>query len=239
MEAGFLNIKKVLSETGPEEGLQYLSSFLGNGVAFSSSLGLEDQVITHWIGVNRLDLKIFTIDTGRLFQETYDLLDITRKKYDVRIQTYFPDPSGVEALISEKGPNSFYDSVKNRKECCYLRKIEPLKRALSGVSVWITGIRAGQSENRRQMEIVEWDETYKVVKYNPLLNWTKDEVMSFIESNKVPINVLHNKGFPSIGCAPCTRSILPGEDDRAGRWWWETSNKECGLHDRKQIRSEK
>src|SRR5262245_5861929 len=117
MEAGFLQIKKVLSETGPEEGLQYLSSFLGNGVAFSSSLGLEDQVITHWIGVNRLNVKIFTIDTGRLFQETYDLLDVTRKKYDVRIQTYFPDPSRVEALISEKGPNSFYDSVENRKEC--------------------------------------------------------------------------------------------------------------------------
>jgi len=200
-------------------------------------MGLEDQVITHMIGSEKLDIKIFTLDTGRLFQETYDVLDLTQKKYDVSIHAFFPQTAAVEKLITEKGPNSFYDSVENRKECCRIRKIEPLKRALSGASVWITGVRAEQSENRGAMKLVEWDEPHQVIKYNPLLSWTEKEVLDFIEVNKVPVNTLHKKGYPSIGCAPCTRAIMPGEDLRAGRWWWESSSKECGLHEHRVVNS--
>jgi len=189
------------------------------------------------IGSEKLDIKIFTLDTGRLFQETYDVLDLTQKKYDVSIHAFFPQTAAVEKLITEKGPNSFYDSVENRKECCRIRKIEPLKRALSGASVWITGVRAEQSENRGAMKLVEWDEPHQVIKYNPLLSWTEKEVLDFIEVNKVPVNTLHKKGYPSIGCAPCTRAIMPGEDLRAGRWWWESSSKECGLHEHRVVNS--
>ena len=224
-------LNEILPTLEPVEGLRWISATISNGVKFSSSLGLEDQVITHLIAANNLKIEIFTIDTGRLFQETYDLLDATRKKYRLPIKTYFPAPAGVEAMVSRKGPNSFYDSVENRKECCYLRKVEPLKRALLGASVWVTGIRGGQSQGRNQMRMVEWDESYQLIKYNPLLNWTNKQVQSFIDTHDIPTNVLHGKGFPSIGCAPCTQAVLPGESERAGRWWWESSNKECGLHE--------
>ena len=226
----FFELNNILPTLGPKQGLRQVCKTFHGGVKFSSSLGLEDQVITHWIARENLKIEIFTIDTGRLFQETYDLLDFTRKKYGLPIKTYFPEPARVEALLSQKGPNSFYDSVENRKECCYLRKVEPLKRALSEAAVWITGIRAGQSDNRNQMKLVEWDENRQLIKYNPLLNWTKEQVQSYIDIHKIPTNILHEKGFPSIGCAPCTRAVLPGEDDRSGRWWWEGSSKECGLH---------
>jgi phosphoadenosine phosphosulfate reductase len=189
------------------------------------------------IGSEKLDIKIFTLDTGRLFQETYDVLDLTQKKYDVSIHAFFPQTAAVEKLITEKGPNSFYDSVENRKECCRIRKIEPLKRALQGAAVWITGVRAEQSENRNAMKLVEWDEPHQVIKYNPLVSWTEKDVVAFIEVNKVPVNTLHKKGYPSIGCAPCTRAIIPGEDLRAGRWWWESSSKECGLHEHRVVNS--
>ena len=235
MNATFVELKISLPTFGPEEGLNWISQLPGKGVKFSTSLGLEDQVITHWIAQKRLPIQIFTLDTGRLFQETYDLLDLTRKHYGIDIQTYFPERAAVEALLSKKGPNSFYDSVENRKECCYLRKVEPLKRALSGAAVWITGIRAGQSDNRNQMDMVEWDEKHQVIKYNPLLHWTKEQIQSYIDTNKIPVNTLHRKGFPSIGCAPCTRAVLADEDERAGRWWWEGSGKECGLHETRNI----
>jgi len=214
----------------PQEGLKWLSDTYGDKVVFSSALGMEDQVITHWIGQSNLKISIFTLDTGRLFQETYDLLDLTRKKYKLNIQVYFPEQKAVEQLVKEKGPNSFFESVENRKECCYIRKVMPLERALQGAAVWITGIRADQSSNRTQMNLVEWDEKYQLVKYNPLLKWTLPQVEQFIEDNRIPVNTLHKKGYPSIGCAPCTRAIMPGEDIRAGRWWWENSSKECGLH---------
>jgi phosphoadenosine phosphosulfate reductase len=213
------------------EGLRWLAIQFPDSVRFSSALGLEDQLITHLIGTEKLDIKIFTLDTGRLFQETYDLLDLTQKNYDLPIHAYFPQASYVEKLVTEKGPNSFYDSVENRKECCHIRKVEPLKRALAGATVWITGVRAEQSANRGTMQLVEWDEPHQLIKYNPLLGWTEKEVLSFIDQHNVPVNTLHKKGFPSIGCAPCTRAIIPGEDIRAGRWWWENSNKECGLHE--------
>jgi phosphoadenosine phosphosulfate reductase len=223
-------VKEKLAVIEPLAGLQWLSQRFGQQAKFSNSLGLEDQVITHWIGSEKLDIGIFTLDTGRLFQETYDILDLTRKKYNQPINVYFPDAEKTEALLNAKGPNSFFDSVANRKECCHIRKVEPLKIALQNTSVWITGVRADQSENRNQMQVVEWDDNFGVLKYNPLLKWTLTDVEHFITSRNIPVNVLHKKGFPSIGCAPCTRAVMPGEDPRAGRWWWESSAKECGLH---------
>ena len=207
-----------------------MSKHFGAQAKFSSSLGLEDQVITYWIGQG-LSIEAFTLDTGRLFQETYDLLDLTQKKYKLPINIYFPDSTRVETLVGLKGPNSFYASVENRKECCHIRKVEPLKRALADTKVWITGLRSDQSANRQQMHTVEWDDAHQLIKYNPILHWSMDDVEKFLAHNLIPINTLHKKGFPSIGCAPCTRAILPGEDVRAGRWWWESSNKECGLHE--------
>jgi phosphoadenosine phosphosulfate reductase len=225
-------IQQSLSSLPAGEGLRWVNEKYGPGARFSSALGLEDQVITHLIA-HGLSIEIFTLDTGRLFQESYDLLDLTRKKYKIPVSVYFPQPEQVEALVGGKGPNSFLDSVENRKECCFIRKVEPLKRALAGAQVWITGVRSEQSANRQNMPIVEWDAEHKVIKYNPLLHWTLNDVEHFIQQHSVPVNTLHRKGFPSIGCAPCTRAVLPGEDIRAGRWWWETSSKECGLHDTK------
>jgi phosphoadenosine phosphosulfate reductase len=223
-------VRSAIEKLTPQEGLQWLATNFGSSARFSTSLGLEDQVISYWIGTQQLPIEVFSLDTGRLFQETYDVLQLTRVKYKLPIKVYYPNADQVESLVLAKGPNSFYDSVENRKECCFIRKVVPLKRALTGAKVWITGIRGDQSANRQSMEIVEWDDAHQVIKYNPLLHWSFEEVEKFINSNNVPVNALHKKGFPSIGCAPCTRAIAPGEDIRAGRWWWETSAKECGLH---------
>lgn len=211
------------------ERLQWVTENYKN-VVFSSSFGQEDQVISHVIFSNNLSVEVFTLDTGRHFQETYEVMDRTRSRYKTPIKTYFPDQGQIEELVNQKGFNSFYESVENRKECCNLRKIVPLKRALENVEVWITGLRAEQSENRQDMPIWEWDEVNKVHKFNPLIDWTYDQMVAFLEENRVPQNSLHKKGFVSIGCAPCTRAIEPGEHPRAGRWWWEESKKECGLH---------
>lgn len=213
-----------------EEILSFLAYEYKNKVVFSTSFGQEDQVITALIAENRLPITIFTLDTGRLFQETYDVFHKTVKKYKVAIQTYFPEASQVENLLNTKGPNSFYESVENRKECCFIRKVVPLTKALKGNAVWITGLRAEQSENRNDLHLFEYDEKFEIIKFNPLLKWTLEEVQKYIDDNNVPQNSLHKKGFVSIGCAPCTRAIAPGEDIRAGRWSWESSHKECGLH---------
>ena len=199
-------------------------------VVFSSSLGQEDQVITDAIFRNNLDVTVFTIDTGRLFNETYELLDKTMARYKKPIRIYFPEAADVEEFVHTRGINSFYESVENRKTCCFIRKVKPLNRALAGAKVWITGLRAGQSDNRKDMPIIEWSEEKQLYKFNPLIRWAYEEVMNYIKEYFVPYNALHDKGFISIGCAPCTRAIEPGEDARAGRWWWETSQKECGLH---------
>ena len=212
------------------DSLRYVAEKYPSKVVFSSSFGQEDQVITDAIFKNDLAIKVFTLDTGRLFQETYELMDRTRAKYKKDIEVYFPNTANVEKLTKEKGFNSFYESVENRKECCYIRKIEPLKRALAGAEVWITGLRAEQSENRSDMPIWEWDESNKVFKFNPLIRWTYEEMLNYLKENKVPDNTLHRKGFVSIGCLPCTRAIEAHEHPRAGRWWWEESQKECGLH---------
>lgn len=235
------NIQKILGlissgEIG--EQLRTLTDEYPGRVIFSTSFSLEDQVISHIIFSNNLNIEIFTLDTGRLFPETYTAWTRTLEKYNKRITAYYPNEKILQDFVAERGPNSFYESVDNRKQCCHIRKVEPLQRALQGNKIWITGIRAEQSSNRKDMAAVEWDEINNIIKFHPLLNWTSVAVKKFIEVNEVPFNPLHDKGFVSIGCAPCTRAIKPGEDFRAGRWWWEdSSKKECGLHMRVETGS--
>ena len=227
------SIKTLLNRTATfslEETLAFLASEYEDKVVFSTSFGQEDQVITAIIAKQNLPITIFTLDTGRLFQETYDVFHKTMTKYKIDIKTYFPEATAVEELLNQKGPNSFYESVENRKECCFIRKVAPLTKALKGNSVWITGLRAEQSENRNDLDLFEYDSKFDIIKFNPLLKWTLKEVEDYLEANNVPQNTLHKKGFVSIGCAPCTRAIADDEDIRAGRWWWESSHKECGLH---------
>ena len=212
------------------ESLKLVAGLYPGEVVFSTSLGQEDQVLTDAIARNNIPIRIFTLDTGRLFNEAYELIERTNARYRINMQVCFPDASDVEAYVSQNGVNGFYESVQNRKDCCYIRKVKPLNRALQGAKIWITGLRAGQSANRVDMQILEWDEDRQLCKFNPLINWTYEEMIQYIKENNVPYNPLHDKGFISIGCAPCTRAIEPGEDARAGRWWWETSQKECGLH---------
>jgi phosphoadenosine phosphosulfate reductase len=218
-----------LSHT-PEELLHYAASLFPGATRFSSSLGQEDQVLTDMIARGKINVQIFTLDTGRLFYETYELMDKTTARYRIPMDVYFPDAAEVEALVRLRGINGFYESVENRKACCAVRKVHPLARALEGAGVWVTGIRAEQSANRQRMAFAEWDEKRQLYKLNPLLHWSLDDVNNYISKYNVPCNTLHDKGFVSIGCGPCTRAIEPGEDARAGRWWWETSQKECGLH---------
>ncbi len=201
-------------------------------VCFSTSFSVEDQVILHHIAAEKLPVHVFTLDTGRLFSETYSVWTTTREKYGIPIQAYIPDARQLESYVNTKGPNAFYESVESRKACCFIRKVEPLKRALNGQKIWITGIRAEHSGDRSQLHLLEWDEGNQLNKYNPLLHWTKEEVNRYISENNVPYNILHDRGFVSIGCQPCTRAIKPGEEFRAGRWWWEDADrKECGLHE--------
>ena len=211
--------------------LQQITEKYPTTAAFSTSLSEEDQVITHYIFANNLPIRVFTLDTGRLFPETYAVLARTLERYGKKIEVYFPKHEGVEKLITEKGPSSFYTSLEDRKECCFIRKVEPLNRALAGVECWITGLRAEHSENRKTMPMVEMDEARNLLKVHPLTKWTTEEVKEEIKKHNIPYNILHDRGFVSIGCQPCTRAINPGDDFRAGRWWWEnTDKKECGLH---------
>nr|WP_294860399.1 phosphoadenylyl-sulfate reductase [uncultured Fluviicola sp.] len=223
-------IKKI-TYTNLEDYLARIASLEGVRLAFSSSLSWEDQVITHAIYSQDLPIRIFTLDTGRLFPETYSVIESTRQRYQKELEVYFPQSRAVENLLTEKGPLSFYESLENRKECCFIRKVEPLNRALKDVDVWITGLRADHSGNRAGLELVEWDEQRGIVKINPLANWSLEEVKAYIGRYNIPYNVLQDKGFVSLGCQPCTRAIDQGESFRAGRWWWEdNSKKECGLH---------
>lgn len=226
-----INIKSVLSGLNPVEKLRYLAHAYKDHIVFSTSFGWEDQVITHLIFANNIPIKVFTLETGRLFPETYYVWNRTLEVYGQPIHAYYPQTELLQDMINTKGPNSFYESVENRKQCCHIRKIEPLKRALAGNRIWITGIRAEQSTNREDMHDVEWDEGNKLIKFHPIFNWSLQEVKDYIKANNIVYNTLHDRGFPSIGCAPCTRAVQPGEDFRAGRWWWEDqSKKECGLH---------
>jgi phosphoadenosine phosphosulfate reductase len=224
-------LNKKLSGKTAQEIVKYFVLENKGKVTLGSSLGAEDQVLTDLLVKTQKPVRIFTLDTGRLFPETYTLIDETYKKYGIKIDVYFPDKKQVETMVKDKGVNLFYESMENRKLCCHIRKVEPLKRALADMEVWITGLRKDQTISRFYSKTVEWDDNHKLLKVNPLLNWSEKEVWNYIKSNDVPYNKLHDKGFPSIGCQPCTRAIEPGEDVRAGRWWWEKSEqKECGLH---------
>lgn len=224
-------INRELSGLSTIDRLKYLADRYADRIIFSTSFGWEDQAITHIIFSNHIPIKVFTLETGRLFPETYYVWNRTLEIYNKPIHAYYPKNELLEEMVNLKGPNSFYDSVDNRKECCYIRKIEPLKRALKGNEIWVTGIRAEQSPNREDMHDLEWDEGNQLIKFHPIFDWTLDDVKSYIKENNIVYNTLHDKGFPSIGCAPCTRAVQQGEDFRAGRWWWEDqSKKECGLH---------
>lgn len=204
-------------------------------VAISSSFQIEEVVIIDMAYKTGKPFRVFTLDTGRLNQETYDIMDEVRKRYGIKIEVLFPDREAVEKMVKEKGLNLFYESVENRKLCCYIRKVEPLKRILKELDAWITGLRRQQSITRGNVKKIEVDTTYgKHIKINPLVEWNKNEVWDYIKKNKLPYNKLYDIGYAQIGCAPCTRPIKPGEDDRAGRWWWEdAAQKECGLHVKK------
>lgn len=217
----------------PDEVIRFFLGFFKKRIALSTSLGLEDQVLTEMVSVINNKATIFTLDTGRLFPETYDLIARTSAKYNVHINVYFPDAQEVEQMVNEKGINLFFDSVENRKLCCAVRKLKPLAHALKDLDAWITGLRREQSETRNHLKTVEWDENNGLLKINPLIHWTEEEVLDYIDARNIPINPLHKKGYASIGCQPCTRAIEPGENMRAGRWWWENAEaKECGLHKR-------
>ncbi len=220
-----------LKDAEPQEVLRYLLSEFGKKMVFATSLGAEDQVLIHMISEIDPSVTVFTLDTGRIFPETYDLIERTEGKYDIRIRILFPDRERVEEMVKERGINLFYRSIENRELCCQIRKNDPLKRALNDYDVWICGLRREQSRHRSVNELVEWDDQHQMIKVNPLINWTSDQVWEFIKSHTIPYNVLHDKGYPSIGCQPCTRAVIPGEDFRSGRWWWEKSDhKECGIH---------
>lgn len=207
---------------------------------FASSFGAEDMVLTHLIAEHYPAIKIFTLDTGRLPEETYKLMQEVSDRYGIRVRAYFPESDAVEAYIARHGPNGFYDSVDLRKTCCHIRKVEPLKRALRGKRAWITGLRSDQAPTRKDLAKSEFDAGNGLQKFNPLLDWSLSDVWAFIRQFDVPYNDLHDKGYSSIGCAPCTRAITPGEDVRAGRWWWEDPEiKECGLHPAKGIKGTK
>lgn len=215
----------------PQEVLAVLAKRHPGKIAFSSSLGAEDQVITHMIADRTLPIRIFTLDTGRLFPETYDLINITSKKYGIAIEVCFPDATDVQNMVNEKGINLFYESIENRKQCCGIRKTAPLKKALQGMEIWISGLRRAQSVTRSELQLTEWDDENGILKLQPLYDWSESQVWDYIKTHKVPYNTLHDKGFRSIGCQPCTRAVLPGEEVRAGRWWWEhPETRECGLH---------
>ncbi len=214
-----------------ETTLKKLVALFPGRVTFSSSFGWEDQVITDFINKSKAAISIFTLDTGRMFNETYSTWSRTNERYGINIKGYYPDTAAAEDFVIQNGPNAFYESLEMRKTCCFIRKVEPLQRALHNNAVWITGLRAEQSPARNDLQLFEWDEANQIIKYNPLLHWTLEEVKQYIHNYNVPYNPLHDKGFLSIGCAPCTRALKPGEAFRAGRWWWEdNSKKECGLH---------
>lgn len=223
----------------PHETLAFFINEFKDKLGFATSLGAEDQVLTEMIaGIDRAT-RVFTLDTGRMFPESYELIERTNARYQINIQVYFPERERVEKMVNEKGVNLFYESVENRKLCCHIRKIEPLKRALQGLKVWISGLRRSQSVTRTELKLVEWDESNNLIKLNPLIDWSEEQVWDYIRQKNIPYNPMHDKGFPSIGCEPCTRAVNTGEDVRAGRWWWELpQSKECGLHVKNQSDTE-
>jgi phosphoadenosine phosphosulfate reductase len=210
-----------------------LASAIEGRIAFSTSLGIEDQAILHAVAASGAPIDVFTLDTGRLFMETIDTIAESERRYDAKIRVLQPEAQKVEALVARDGVLGFRNSIEARKACCHVRKVEPLKRGLEGAAGWLTGLRRGQSDGRADVPFAAWDEEHKLVKLNPIADWSFEKLEAYVEEHAIPVNPLHAKGFPSIGCAPCTRAIQPGEDIRAGRWWWESDwGRECGLHNR-------
>ncbi len=233
MKAQIAQWNEELKEKSAVGVLGFFLQHFGEKIVLSTSLGLEDQVLTEMVMRQKKDVDVFTLDTGRLFPETYDLIARTNKHFKIRMKTYFPESAKVEEMVASHGINLFYDSVENRKMCCGIRKVAQLPRAFEGMEAWICGLRKDQSVSRFFNSLVEWDANNGLVKINPLINWSEKEVWSYIKDHGIPYNLLHDRGFPSIGCEPCTRAIEPGEDVRSGRWWWENElHKECGLHKR-------
>ena len=217
--------------TTTESILRYAVDTYGDGLCLASSLGAEDQVLTDMLCAISNPVHIVVLDTGRLHQETYDVMANSAQKYGIQYDVYTPDTEALEAMLRQHGPNHFYQQVAHRKQCCRIRKVDPLNRALSNYQAWITGVRRAQSMNRALMNHFEWDESHGMLKINPLAMWSQSDVWDYIKRYDVPYNVLHDRGFPSIGCEPCTRSVNEGDDPRSGRWWWEDAEKkECGLH---------
>jgi len=231
LEAQIAQWNEELKDKDPVGVIGFFLQYYGEHIVLSTSLGLEDQVITEMVIRQNRDTEIFTLDTGRLFPETYELIARTNKHFGIRMKIYFPEPAKVEEMVARKGINLFYDSVENRKLCCSIRKVAQLPRAFRDKQAWICGLRKDQSVSRFFNKLVEWDDNNGLVKINPLIRWTIKDVWNYIKEHSIPYNLLHDRGFPSIGCEPCTRAIEPGEDIRAGRWWWENEfQKECGLH---------
>lgn len=224
-------VQVVVGSLNATAALRYLAEKFAGQITFSTSFSFEDQIISHEILAHQIPIEIFTLDTGRLFSETYSVWSKTNDYYDTKIKAYYPQAADLEVFINQKGINAFYESVENRKSCCHIRKVEPLQRALKGKKLWVTGLRAAHSPERSDLQTIEWDEKNQLIKFHPLLNWKTEDCWEYINMNRIPYNPLHQKGFVSIGCSPCTRAIQVGEDFRAGRWWWEDqSKKECGLH---------
>ena len=233
MNANRVEIERLdaVAAGGAEALLRALVERHGRAVKLASSLGAEDQVLSHMLLGIDPDASIFVLDTGRLHQETYDLMARMMSRYRMHYEVLFPETGAVQEMVGDAGPNLFYESVEHRHRCCGVRKVEPLGRALAGAAAWITGLRRAQSPDRADTPFVEWDSAHGAIKANPLAEWTDEQVWDYLRAHDVPCNALHDRGFLSIGCAPCTRAVDPGEDPRAGRWWWEQDTvKECGLH---------
>jgi phosphoadenosine phosphosulfate reductase len=227
------NLASRLAALPAAERLTLLRAEVDGKIVFTTSFGIEDQAILQMITERNLDIDVVTLDTGRLFPETYELWAETERHFGRRIRAVYPRHDELEALVERQGINGFYKSREARTACCFVRKVEPLNRALKGAQAWIVGLRADQSANRQDMGLITAEASQNLIKFSPLFDWTRDKVADFVSAHGVPINTLHEKGFVSIGCAPCTRAIQPGEPERAGRWWWEDeSKKECGLHNR-------
>ena len=225
--------QKQLCSSSPDQILKWAHRRFGTRLVFATALGLEDQVITDFLSKNALPVRIVTLDTGRLFPETLQLIEKTEEHYQLKIRTFFPQTQEVETMVLDNGINLFYRSIELRQLCCHIRKINPLARALKGADSWICGLRRQQSVTRRDVYPVEWDNSNELVKINPLWNWDESRLWEVVKANQIPYNPLHEQGFLSIGCACCTRPVAPGEDLRSGRWWWEhPEHKECGLHNR-------
>ncbi|MEO6361368.1 MAG: phosphoadenylyl-sulfate reductase [Sphingomicrobium sp.] len=222
-----------LGAASPLDRLRALRSHVPGRIVFTTSFGIEDQAITHWISTDGLDIEIATLDTGRLFPSTYDLWARTEERYGRRIKSFHPNADLLADFVGDWGVNGFYHAKEARLACCGVRKVEPLGRALAGASAWVTGLRADQSGARTVVQLAAWDEDKQLIKVAPIFDWTRQRIADFCAAENVPINELHAQGFLSIGCGPCTRAVKPGEPERAGRWWWEQdgeSAKECGLH---------